>query len=456
MKIRKIFTRLAMMGFLLAACFVVTDVKANADSTATVSVDSAYIRSSASTSGSIVGGAMKNDKLTILETTTDSAGNTWYKVQVDSDTTGYIRSDLVTTDGSVSTTTTDTTTTTSTTDTTTTTDTTPIISADLIEVAPVTGSASGDVNVRKGPSTTTAKLDSVKKGTEVTVTGYEEATDGVWYYLTYGEKTGYIRNDYVTLDGELTVKVDEPEVIDEPEPEPEEPEPEEPEVYMDYEVVYELDGNGDTVWYLNDYTEGTKNEITELISAKKELEESTAAYEKKLKKKQAGIVVLTILVILLIGAGVAAYIIFRRWYYGYDETEEPVTKKETRPVTKESYGTKAKNPDSDFKLETVGAKKTEEPKKTASGGVLLPDGHIQMPDGTIKKAIVGVRQPDGSIKLSDGRVKMPDGTITRPAESTQSTEKVSYPSEKKARNFANDDDDIEFGFLNMNSDSDEE
>lgn len=467
--------KLILAAVMLSIVCVWAGLTAYAEGTATISVESAYIRSSASTSGTIVGGAMKGDKLTILETTTDSAGNTWYKVQVDSTVTGYIRADLVSTSGDVPSapapepvTSTETSTSTST-STSTVVDTTPIISADLKNVVPVTGKTTGDVRVRKGPSTDTSVIDSVSKSTEVTITGYEDASDGRWYFLTYGSKTGYIRSDFVSLDGELEIPAAE-EPVDEPSTEPE-PEPvEEPEpVYMDYEVVYELDGNGDTVWYLNDYTEGTKNNIKELVDAKKQLEESQKKYEKALKKKQAGIVVLAIFVVLLIAGGAAAYVIFRRWYYGYDETEEVVTKKDvsqsTRPVTtgtstvtkstKPATSTTTK-PSSDFKMETVGNSSgvSSAPQgKTVGGGVLLPDGRIQMPDGSVKRAVVGVRQPDGSIKLSDGRVKMPDGTIIRPDAPKSET---SYPSQAKARNFASDEDDMDYGFLNIDSNLDEE
>ena len=135
---------------------VLFPVSAYADNAkATVTVDGAYIRETPGTGGKIVASAMKNDVLEIVDTTTDSAGSTWYKVVVDAKSYGYVRSDLVTTSGTVpaasaSTTTTTTTTTTDTSTTTTTTDTTttqpdvtpveptsggvPIASTDLIEV----------------------------------------------------------------------------------------------------------------------------------------------------------------------------------------------------------------------------------------------------------------------------------------------------------------------------------
>ena len=99
---------------------------------------------------------------------------------------------------------------------------------------------------------------------------------------------------------------------------------------------------------------------------------------------------------------------------------------------------------------------------------MLPDGHVRMPDGTIKRAVVGVRQPDGSIKLSDGRVKLPDGTIIRPdngetkviptatphsvvGSSTHQVKEIPIPK-KNSQGFNPDDDEIEFGVLNLDND----
>ena len=90
-----------------------------------------------------------------------------------------------------------------------------------------------------------------------------------------------------------------------------------------------------------------------------------------------------------------------------------------------------------------------------------------MPDGTVKKVVVGVRQPDGSIKLPDGRIKLPNGKVIMPGETTvskpvsqgnssQEVKPIPQPAKQKARNFIAEDDDMEFGFLNIESELDDE
>ena len=57
--------------------------------------DGIRIRSSASTSAAVVTTGASGDEYKIVETVTGDDGNTWYKIQVDGSTTGYVRGDLV-------------------------------------------------------------------------------------------------------------------------------------------------------------------------------------------------------------------------------------------------------------------------------------------------------------------------------------------------------------------------
>lgn len=63
-----------------------------------------------------------------------------------------------------------------------------------------TGMVNGSlVNIRKGPSRTTPSLGQVSY-VQVTILGSENGEDGyVWYHITYGNITGYIRSDLITL-----------------------------------------------------------------------------------------------------------------------------------------------------------------------------------------------------------------------------------------------------------------
>ena len=51
-----------------------------------------------------------------------------------------------------------------------------------------------NLNVRSGPSTKKSKLGSLKNGTEVTLTGYENG----WYKIKYGNKIGYVSGSYIS------------------------------------------------------------------------------------------------------------------------------------------------------------------------------------------------------------------------------------------------------------------
>ena len=68
----------------------------------TITSASVKIRSSADASSSVVGSTVKDSKVTIIGEEKDSSGTVWYQVQVNANTTGYIRSDLLKTEASAS------------------------------------------------------------------------------------------------------------------------------------------------------------------------------------------------------------------------------------------------------------------------------------------------------------------------------------------------------------------
>ena len=462
---KNLFVRLAgAITIFIAACFIFT-ITAFADGKATVTAASANLRPGAAASGNPVGSVFKNEVLDVLGSESDASGNTWYKVKTKDGVTGYIRSDLVTTEG-VSGGSTSTTTTTTTTQTTNTEPTVPT------EAEPVSGKISGNVNVRAGASTTHAIVTAAKANTVVTVIGYAiGASDGkTWYQVTYNdngtEVNGYIRGDFVKLDGELTEKK-------EPEPEPE-PEP----VYKDYEAVYKTDEEtGEIKWFLNNYVKGTSIAIDDIYASRDNFEKMQAEHKKELKGKNILIGVLITIIVLLLGAGVYGFLTVRRWLTG-DEDEEPAPAPRHRESdrrdkeyvrTERPISTSRQTSRPSTIGATVGPEKRPEPTRPVAdngaahkpaGGVRLPDGRIQMPDGTIRKAVVAVKLADGSIKFPDGTIKRPDGTIIRP-EQAQAT--VAAPAETRVGNSTHEvhkvpythtsessvDDDMEYGFLDL-------
>ena len=276
---------------------------ARADAQGTVTASSANIRSSADASSKAVASVLKGAKLTIIEETTGSDGKTWYKVWVDADTTGYVRSDLVSKEGSVPTnnnsTSTNTTTTTTTTNTSTV-NTNVTVNTDGVEqVQPVSASVTKDrVRVRADSSTNSSIVTAVKKDVVLTVSGTKAGSaSDTWYLVSFmvdgTNVTGFIRSDYVTLNGEL-LPPENTTVTPEP-AEPTEPEPTEPvEEPKAYDTTSE---NGE--WYLVDNDAGKSYPITLLIEGSEKNADALEKAQKKLSGQTAAIVILAILLVVL-------------------------------------------------------------------------------------------------------------------------------------------------------------
>lgn len=67
-----------------------------------------------------------------------------------------------------------------------------------------------DVNVRDSASASGKLLGTVNSGTELSVTGF----DNGWYAVTFAGKEGYIRSDFMTLNGEGTPVDETPVAVD--------------------------------------------------------------------------------------------------------------------------------------------------------------------------------------------------------------------------------------------------
>lgn len=469
-RVQKVFKGILGGAVTFAACFMIFYGSSYAEGKATVAVNSVYIRASASTSSAVVGSGLSKDTFDVIDSEKDSAGYTWYKVKTADGVTGYVRGDLVTTEGvpapkpepapetNVT-----------------------LENPEVTVVVPVGGKVTGDSRVRSGASTSHSVVTTAPAKTAVTVTGYTTASDGkVWYQISYTSGSdsisGFIRSDLLKLDGELVEPAPEPEPEPEPEPAPE-PEPE-PTVYKDYEAVMGDDGE----WYLNNYAEGTHFKVNDLYEARENMDTAKKEFESKLKKKNVFIGILLTIIILLCAGGVFAYISIRRWYYGSDsETEEPAVRKDSqsRASTREYTGSQQRTASSVTQRPSGQPSRTQtsqtqrpvtsaQPQKTSStvqsrsslNEKILPDGRIQMPDGSVRKAVYAVKLADGSIRYPDGRIKHPDGTIENPSAqaasnnastvrtgaSSHEVHEVSMPHTSE-----NPDDDMEYSFLDMDT-----
>jgi len=195
-------------GYILAGCaallLVCMPMKSLAAATGTVIPATAKIRSEASTSSEAVGSTSAGKTVNILEETTGSDGNVWYKIEVDGSTTGYIRSDLVNKSGSVES---------SSATSSSTTSSTSSGSSSVTTVDSQAATVSTDsANVRSTASTTGSVVASVKKGAAVTITGQATGDDGKdWYQVTFtnngSSATGFIRSDLVSAGSAATTEV---------------------------------------------------------------------------------------------------------------------------------------------------------------------------------------------------------------------------------------------------------
>lgn len=237
--------------------------------TGTVTKPSINIRKEPSTSSTAVGSAFEGDKLTINSQTTGSDGKVWYQVVVDANTTGYVRSDLVTVSGDVPGGTGNAGNT-GNTGTNNNAPTTANPSVPVTDVQPVSAKVTGGqaVRVRADANTNDANniMTQLQKDTSVTVVGQATGTDGnTWYLVEFalnGTTTkGFIRSDYLTLSGSVvpvdTTPSTEPEASEPPSTQEDDP------PVTDYSEDYELywgRGSNEAAdaaerWWIIDYTD---------------------------------------------------------------------------------------------------------------------------------------------------------------------------------------------------------
>ena len=312
---RKHFLR-GISAVIAAAMLWGTPFVSLADSTGTVTVESAKIRASADTNSDAVGSITKGKSVSIKDEVKDASGTLWYQVYVDANTLGFVRADLIDKEGGSSST---------------------LNSAE----GGTDGTAASDASagsgqgasaqaenamdaqyatisvqvakIRSGPSTNDNVVESLQSGTQVVVSGQSNgSSDGkTWYYVTFtgadsAEKTGYVRSDLVDL-GDMVPLPEE-----EPAPEPQET------VSQDYEVTFK-----DGAWYLINNVAGYEQELQPLLDAGKQQSETAEADTKKLVKQRIAIVVLGVLAALLLIVVIIMAIKLRDAYYeDYEDDED--------------------------------------------------------------------------------------------------------------------------------------
>ena len=339
--LRKRVFSLGLSLMVSAAVFVSAGLTtfAYTETTGTVSQENVKVRESASTTSTQVSSLKKGDTIDIVDEATDASGYVWYKIRVNKNEYGYVRSDLVSKKGGSS----SSTTTSATTQSNGAAAELPATTATAVDAQSAT-ITEDSVNVREGAGTKYNSVGKVTKGDTVTITGEATGSDNkTWYQVTFGSngKQGYIRSDLLQISeaapaegsegGEASEGAEggEGEVPENPEESSETQEVSQSETGVvseagdgHYSLVYTPDDSGENIWYLYDNIEGYRVKVNELIDAAKSSDEVNKLVKTNSTYKTILIVLAVVIAALVIGLILMALKLRDSLYYEDEEEEE--------------------------------------------------------------------------------------------------------------------------------------
>jgi uncharacterized protein YgiM (DUF1202 family) len=442
----------------------------------TVTGQSVNVRSEASSSSDILASVVKGDKIDIIGSVTGADGYTWYQIYIDASKKGYVRSDFVSTSGSVSalpnnseTTTTETSTSTGDT----------VTTEGVNAVNPVSATVSGgqSVRVRADASTSSSIVTTVENGLALTVTGTKTGLDGnVWYLSEFiknnASVVGYIRSDFVTLEGELTAPVEETAETTETTEEPTAPVESAPVQNKVWDTQEREDG-----WYLLNMEDGVQYNIQEIFNKN---DANIALYEAEHKKAKTLRVVLIIFIIVAIAAVGGAAFFYLKWREITDKIafEEAERNRRARQAQRTGRpGPGGARPAQGQGQRPAQGQKPGNGQRPAPGQGQRPangqrpeGGQGQRPAGANGQRPQGQRPVNGQRPAQERPVRteqpanenVPDleneveqetRNVVRDSASEAAVKTQNEQNKKwKSKNFTDDDDEFEFGFLNWDED----
>lgn len=445
---RKLWVKTAVSLALAAVLFVGTPgLTVCAEGTATVVANSANVRQNADSTSTVVGSVKKDQVLNIQSEATDGSGMVWYQVTVDG-ATGYIRSDLVNTDGGSAAAATDTNTSTN----------TEVASTTDVTAMPAQGATvtTNDVRVRSSASTSGSVVTTVANGTAVTVNGQATDSSGkVWYQVSFisngSEVTGFIRYDFIELGEVIATEEETPE--EEPGQETEVTEPDVPTPDVDYALEYTTNPDGEYEWYLNDYTNSRRQKLNDLLSAQEQGNAGMDTLEATIAKQKTILIVLAVVVILLAILSTVLGFKLHEGAYSYDEDEEDDDDEEDDEDEPERFTFKKRKflrADDDDEDEDEDDDDDDEEEEDEDD------------EEEERRPVRRPRQQPARPKQQPARPKQQPAKAKQPVKRAP---EVSYDPEeevpgkkvanqeaapRKSRNFLMDDDEFEFEFLNLN------
>lgn len=347
-----------------------------------VTTASAKIRKDASTSSDAVGSASLGETYEILNEVTGSDGYVWYQIEYEEDKLGYIRSDLMQKSGSTTTTPSST------------------VASEVTDVQPVNCTVTADsVNIRSNASTSGNVVTQVREGVVMTINGQAaDSTGKTWYRVTFtsdsGDVTGYVREDMVSVSGEILPVVEEPDVQEPTEPDVQEPtEPETPIVVPTLTKDYDT-SEEDGVWWLIDNVSNQRYNLAEVMDAATKNPEIYKSQEKTIKSQKGWITFFVFLVILL---SIAVTLLILK----------------VKDVMDEAYF-------SAVEKDTIRQRQSQNTKnRSGNGNVMHTVGNGSSSGTTIRQG-------------SANKTSVPKMNVTRTGENAPQTVKVSNPADTRA------------------------
>ncbi len=308
-KMSDLRNRLLRGGIVLALVLVLfgrSAVVSHAESQGKITAASVVIRKEPSTSSQMIGSTERDKAISIVSQVKGADGYTWYKVYVDADTLGYIRSDLVTiTDGTTPPSEeTGTATPPPSNDPPTTDDPDVEPPAEVVEVNPVSGTVTADsVKILNNASPTAGEVAEVHEAFALTITG--QATDGdgmIWYRVSFisndVQVEGFVQSAYVHPSEDLVPVTANPPQTADPTPPPQEPQ-------KQYDTIY---ANGE--WQL--YNADDPNNVYSINALLNANTQNQQMYEENQKAVKNQKIIIIILVFLLVAAVAGiAFLVFK-------------------------------------------------------------------------------------------------------------------------------------------------
>lgn len=404
-----------------------------------VTNDNVNIRSEADRTSSTVGSTNRGRKFTIEGEATDSEGNIWYRVNVEGNTYGYIRSDLGRVSGG------------------------PASEGDGLSESGATPIppreatiSQSSVRVRSGPSTSHSAVGSLQRGTVIILSGeIRDSSDRTWYYMTANqdgqEISGFVRSDLIAV-GDLIDVGEGAGDGDIPFMDPEEGEVDGNQGSdessasagdLNFEIRYSQNDEGIFEYYLYDRGQATQWKIDEFLQLRTIAQRNQESFEAQIRRERAIIIILAVVIVILVLILTVLILKIR------DLSEDMEADSLSRPDRPQSKGL------SRGKIRFPGGSSSDPARRTQGvSGSRAKNGNRQdarslESDGGVKnrkgQGNARPRPEKSELKAAEGNPERPEG-LKRSDNPPQSKP---APAARKPQNFLTDDDEFEFEFLNI-------